>query len=61
MKPGEGNYVEHPAVNEVHCTWLKVEIDPGTPAHADGEIYSRSTNQAEYKILPGKIPILIGE
>lgn len=61
MKPGEGNYVEHPAVNEVNSTWLKVQIQPGTPAHADGEIYSHSTYQAEYKVFPAKIPILMGE
>jgi hypothetical protein len=38
-----------------------VEINPGTPAHADGEIYSHSTNKAEFKILPARIPILLGE
>jgi len=61
MKPAEGNYVEHPAVHEIHCTWLKVHVEPGTPAHTDGELFATSIHDLEYKILPARIPILINE
>jgi diacylglycerol kinase (ATP) len=61
MKPGEGNYVEHPAVHEHECTWLKVKLNPGTPAHTDGELFAYDIQELEYKVHPAKLPILIGE
>jgi diacylglycerol kinase (ATP) len=59
MKPKEGNYTEHPAVNQIHCTWVKVHINPGTPAHSDGELFSKNINQLQYKIHPKALPIII--
>lgn len=58
MKPGEGNYVEHPAVHEVHCTWLKVSVNPGSPAHADGELFSLDATELDYRVHPARINIL---
>ncbi|MBW8009989.1 MAG: YegS/Rv2252/BmrU family lipid kinase [Chloroflexi bacterium] len=60
MRSGEGNYVEHPAVNEVHCTWLRARVEPATPAHADGGIFASAINTLEYSILPAHLPILVG-
>lgn len=58
MKPAEGNYVEHPAVHEIHCTWLKVSVSPGSPAHADGELFSLDATDLKYRIHPARINIL---
>ena len=59
MKPDEGSYVEHPAVHEVHTTWLKVRAKTPTPMHADGEIVSEAVQELSYEILPQKLPILM--
>jgi YegS/Rv2252/BmrU family lipid kinase len=61
MKPGEGNYVEHPAVHEVETTWLQVISESPTPLHADGEILSEAIKEIRFEILPGKLPLLFGE
>ncbi len=59
MKPDVGSYVEHPAVHEVHTTWLKVRAKTPTPMHADGEIVSEAVQELSYEILPQKLPILM--
>lgn len=61
MKPAEGNYVEHPAVHEVHCTWLKVHVEPDSPAHGDGELFNLAATDLEYRIHPRRINILLPE
>lgn len=58
MKSGEGNYTKHPAVNQFHCTWMEAEFQPGTPAHSDGEIFSRDISQLTYKIHPAALALL---
>lgn len=58
MKPGQGNYVEHPAIHEVNVAWLKIHCEQPTPLHADGEIQFDATQDIEYHILPGYLPIL---
>ncbi len=59
MKPKEGNISEHPAVQEIHATWLKVRTESPTPAHADGEVFSRAINILEYWVLPGQLKMLL--
>ena len=59
MKPDVGSYVEHPAVHEIHATWLKVRAKTPTPMHADGEIVSEAVQELSYEILPQKLPILM--
>ena len=59
MKASEGNYVEHPAVHEFHTTRLKVHVEPASPAHADGELFSYAIQDLEYIVHPGKLPLLI--
>ena len=61
MKPDVGSYVAHPAVHEVHTTWLKVRAETPTPMHADGEIVSSAVQELFYEVLPRKLPILFGE
>jgi diacylglycerol kinase family enzyme len=60
MRKNKGNIAEHPAVQPINCTWLKVTTEPPTPAHADGEIFETSISALEYKIHPAQLPIITG-
>jgi len=59
MKPEEGNYVEHPSIHEVHSTWLRIHTEPTTPVHTDGEVIDHAINDLEYRLVPGRIPMLL--
>jgi diacylglycerol kinase (ATP) len=59
MKPGQGNYVEHPAVHEINTSWLRIQTEQPTPLHADGEIQSEVAQEIEYKILEGVLPVIV--
>lgn len=59
MKSDSGNYVEHPAIHEVHSTWLRIKSKQPTPLHADGEIQSISALDIEYSVKPAQLPMLI--
>jgi diacylglycerol kinase family enzyme len=59
MKPGAGNYVEHPAVHELESPWIRITTQQPTPVHADGEIQSHAVTRIEYQILPGVLPVLV--
>jgi diacylglycerol kinase (ATP) len=58
MKPGAGNYVEHPDIHEVHSGWLRIHSESATPMHADGEIQSEAILDLEYCVFPGRLLIL---
>jgi diacylglycerol kinase (ATP) len=57
MKPGVGNYVEHPAIHEINVSWLKIHTDRPTPLHADGEIQFTHTQDIEYRVLSDYLPV----
>lgn len=59
MKKGQGSYIEHPEIHEIHSTWLKIISETPTPLHADGEIQSTAISEINYTILPAYLPILI--
>jgi len=59
MKPGSGNYVEHPDIHEVNTTWLSITTEQATPVHADGEIMFERTKRVEYQILANYLPVLM--
>ncbi len=59
MRPGKGNYVEHPAVHEHHAKKLRIVLDRPSPLHADGEILTEGIREATYKVLPGQLPLLM--
>lgn len=59
MKPGKGNYVEHPAVHELESPWIRITTQRPTPVHADGEIQSTTVTRIEYQVLPGVLPVLV--
>lgn len=58
MKPGAGNYVEHPAIKEMNSPWLRVVSQEPTPLHADGEMQSNAVKEIEFQVLPGRLPVL---
>ncbi|MDH3944383.1 MAG: diacylglycerol kinase family lipid kinase [Anaerolineae bacterium] len=60
LRSGEGNITEHPAVQAIECTRLKITTSPTTPAHADGEIFETEITSLEYQIFPGRLPVLMG-
>jgi diacylglycerol kinase (ATP) len=59
MQSGDGNYINHPDVHEIHSTWLKIHAEPSTPAHTDGEVFDFSIQDLAYKVHPGRIPFLL--
>lgn len=59
MKPEAGSYVEHPEIHEVFSPWLRVRSKQPTPAHADGEVFSRAIQDLEYQVIPSCLPILM--
>lgn len=59
MKPGAGSYVEHPDIHQIHSSWLKIEVETGTPVHADGEIQSKNERHFYYRVRPACIPVLL--
>jgi diacylglycerol kinase (ATP) len=59
MKPGSGNYTEHPAIHEIHSPYLRVYSQSPTPLHADGEIQSPGIQKVEFKVYSQKLPILL--
>lgn len=59
MKPGPGNYVESHGVSEFHSPWLRVRLNHPSPAHADGDVFSTSTQEFEYKIHPACVNVLV--
>jgi diacylglycerol kinase (ATP) len=59
MKPGSGNYTEHPAIHEIHSPYLRVYSQSPTPLHADGEIQSSGIQKVDFKLYPQKLPILL--
>jgi diacylglycerol kinase (ATP) len=61
MKPGKGSYVEHPSIHEVSSPWLRVHSVQPTPAHADGEVFSKDIQDLEYQVIPNCLPVLMGD
>ena len=59
MKPGKGNYTEHPAIHEIHSPWLRVHAETPTPMHADGEIQSEAIQDLDFCVLPGRLLVLM--
>lgn len=59
MKPGQGNYVEMDEISEFHTTHLNVKLLQSSPSHADGEIFDRALYEADYRIEPQRLPLLM--
>ncbi|UCC50666.1 MAG: diacylglycerol kinase family lipid kinase [Anaerolineaceae bacterium] len=54
----QGTHVYHDLVTFTRTTSLVFSSKPGTPLHADGEVFSEAEMDAAYKILPGKVSLL---
>lgn len=59
MKSGDGNFVERDIVFEINATYLSVKLTQSSPSHADGELFDEAIYEAEYKVHPARLPILI--
>lgn len=53
-----GTHVSHPAVMFQRTRQLTLTSTPGTPVHADGEVFTESATAVTYHILPGKVTLL---
>ena len=59
MKRGKGSYIENPNIHEINTTWLRIRSETPTPMHADGEIQSEAIQAVEYRVIPGRLPLLM--
>lgn len=53
-----GSHVHHAMITYGRTASLKIESDPGTPIHADGEVFTESAKSIVYEMLPEKITLL---
>jgi diacylglycerol kinase (ATP) len=53
-----GTHVAHPAVTFTRTTQITLHSTPGTPLHADGEVFTESAEVVRYRILPGRVTLL---
>lgn len=56
-----GTHINHPAVTFCRTTQITVHSRPGTPLHADGELFTESAEFIRYQILPGRVTLLSPE
>jgi len=53
-----GTHVYHDAVTFARTTSLTLTSQPGTPVHADGEVFTESATEADFKIMPAKVTLI---
>lgn len=54
-----GGHVRDPRIHYVRARELRVEIEPGAPVHADGEIIAAAATSLHVRCLPGAIQLLV--
>lgn len=59
FNPGPGSYVEAPGIQELDITHLEIRLNRPSPAHTDGEIFSKDILELEYSIHPGRVQLLL--
>lgn len=59
MKPAEGSFIEKEGISEHHTTRLTVKFTMPSPSHADGELFDQELLEAEYRIHPSRLPLLM--
>lgn len=57
----QGTHTEAPEVTYTRITELTLTSEPGTPVHADGEVFSRSESLLRYTMLPQKVQLICRE
>jgi len=58
LKLMRGQHIHHPAVTFRRVTAIDLTSRPGTPLHADGEIFAESATAVHYRVLPGKVTLI---
>ena len=58
LKLMKGEHIHHPAVTYTRTAQITLTSEPGTPIHADGEVFAESLTAVSYHILPGKVTLL---
>ncbi|MCA9970389.1 MAG: diacylglycerol kinase family lipid kinase [Anaerolineales bacterium] len=58
LKLMRGEHIHHPAVTYGRTTQITLTSMPGTPIHADGELFSEGETAVAYRILPGKVTLI---
>lgn len=53
-----GTHINHPDVSFVRTTHVSVRSHPGTPVHADGEVFTESAEDILFRVLPGQVTLL---
>lgn len=53
-----GTHVDHPAVTYGRAAAITVHSRPGTPLHADGEVFTESAEFVRFQLLPGQVTLL---
>jgi diacylglycerol kinase (ATP) len=51
-------HINHPDVIYRKTKSIVLTSEPGTPIHADGELFTESETAVEYEILPGKVTLI---
>jgi diacylglycerol kinase (ATP) len=55
----DGSHVDQPEVTYIRMTHLTIECEPSTPIQADGEVFDSSATHIEYRILPGRLAVVV--
>jgi diacylglycerol kinase (ATP) len=58
MSP-KGTFIHAEGVQEIHATWIDIELERPSPAHCDGELFPREVQNLKYTILPARLKVLI--
>ncbi len=53
-----GTHIDHPDVTFVRTSRVTVHSRPGTPLHADGEVFTESAEDVQFRVLPGQVTLL---
>ena len=44
---------------KIHSSFLRVRIQPGSPVHSAGELFTLNTRELNYSIEPAKIAMIV--
>lgn len=58
LKLLKGEHIHHPAVTFTRTTQINLTSSPGTPIHADGELFTEAATAVSYQILPHRVTLL---
>jgi YegS/Rv2252/BmrU family lipid kinase len=58
-KTFDGRHVDEPEITYRRTTRLTVTCQPATPIQADGELFDMAATRIEYRVLPGKLRVIV--